>query len=516
MQGKFPRSALLITSFLALSLTTSGVYAGIFDKPKGNQAQSEKFIDFKSLFSWKKKKDIEESVKKAPAKVKPSVKKVKSKPVTVKKKPKKVVSAKSLPVVAPSPVPAPKRDRAAVDQVQETLKQLQIMDEQDAKKLLPVNAAKSVNQPATEEQAPVKTVAGQLAPLGFADASWEDAVEGFRFHAAAARRLMTEGRPDLAVAEVALARANAGSVQEVNEAGLLQAVTEVMIGKEVQSPIVRGANHPADWKAIEVARAEIAGEKSSYSVLSAIEEVAKWPDPVAALVVRHFAPLVDKKSADVLVALADRLNASGTLSPTVVPLVRGYSQKLAGDQQSALASFEAASTSVLGGVASQAKLELLEAGISAKSLSPEEISAAATDIVNIKTNDHVERRALRILADNAPIGERINALRALENAEYSIERKAAVKAELDKVIEQVAVEAEKVAAQQKEADEAKLKAEKSQEAEVHDVEQAEPTWLLDDQEPTDKKAKAGSVSIKTINKALSETNEIIRSFEQGK
>lgn len=516
MQGKFPRSALIITSFLALSLTTSGVYAGKLDVAPETVVRTGKSKDSNPIIQRKKKTEASAPAKKTPALAPKSVRRPKPSSKASKITPKKAVSAKSLPNKAPTPIPAPDRNAEAVDQVQETLKQLKILDEQDVKKALPAADTASTKTPPVEKEAvSVNAVAGQLAPLGFADGSWEDAVEGFRFHATSARRLMAEGRPDLAVAEIALASGKAETAQEVTEATLLQAATDVLIGKEVKSPIVRGANQSSDWKALEVARASIAGEKSVYRVFDAINEVAKWPDPVAALTIRCFAPLVDKKSVDHLNALADRLNASGTLNPSVIPLVKGYAAKIAGDDKRALANFEVASASVLGGVASQAKLELLEAGIAMKTFSNEEIAAAATDIINIRTNDHVERRALRILADSTSGEEKINALRALEIAEYNETRKAAIKAELDKVVNQIAADAAKAIAQQKDAENAKTEAEKAGKDKVVNENKEEPTWLLEEENTANRTSKSGSISIKSINKTLNETNDIIRSFEEG-
>jgi hypothetical protein len=95
--------------------------------------------------------------------------------------------------------------------------------------------------------------------LGFAASDWEDGTDGFRFHAAAARRIMTEGRPDLAVSEILFAKESALRVEDMSEADGLLAVADILMGKEVRTPVANGSEYPNDWKAMEVARASISG-----------------------------------------------------------------------------------------------------------------------------------------------------------------------------------------------------------------------------------------------------------------
>lgn len=499
MQGKFPRSALLIASFIALSLSTSGVRAGNADRDPGYLV-SVKSAQNSKVVNKRKTRQAASLPGKAPI---PSVRPGKRKPAKPAKPVyRKNTSTKKLPAAAAAPVPE-KLDYSKIkENVQETVKGLEVLEAEMQVKAPPVD------KPAEK----VGDVVRSFGALGFANSDWEDGVEGFRFHAAAARRLMSEGRPDLAVAEIAFAKDKASEVDEVAEAARLLSVADVLIGKEVQSSIVRGAAFPVDWKAMEVARAGISGEKPAYSVLVAIDEVSKWPDPLAALVIRHYAPLVDKRSADALVAVANRLNASGSLNPSVLPLIRGYVHKLAGEDDKAKSTFETASTSVLGGVSGRAKLELLEAGIKGSAFSKNEIAAAATDIVNIRTNDVVERRALRILADNVTGADKINALRSLEKVEPNVERKAEISLELDKLIEEIAL-AEKAEEEKRLAEAAKQEkaVDKAPEAE-----KSEPTWLLEEEADEKKAPSKGRVSIKSINQSLGEANDIVRSFKEQK
>lgn len=500
MQGKFPRSALLIASFVALSLSTSGVYAGNAGRDPGYHASVKSAQKSKVVNKRKARQATVSLPSKAPIpSVRPGNRKFAkpAKPVN-----RKNTSPKKLPVAATAPVPENLDYSRIKESVQNTVKGLEILEGEKQAKM------PQVDKPAETSGDVVRG----FAALGFANSDWEEGVEGFRFHAAAARRLMSEGRPDLAVAEIAFAKDKATEAGEIAEAGRLLSVADVLIGKEVQSSIVRGAAFPVDWKAMEVARAGISGEKPAYPVLVAIDEVSKWPDPLAALVIRHFAPLVDKRSADALIAVADRLNASGSLNPSVLPLIRGYVYKMAGEADKAKSAFEAASTSVLGGVSGRAKLELLEAGIKGNAFSKNEIAAAATDIVNIRTNDVVERRALRILADNVTGADKINALRSLEKIEPNVERKTEISLELDKLIEEIAL------AEKAEEEKRMAEAEKQKKAEdkAPEVQKSEPTWLLEEEGDEKKAPSKGKVSIKSINQSLSEADDIVRSFKEQK
>jgi hypothetical protein len=263
---------------------------------------------------------------------------------------------------------------------------------------------------------------------------------------------------------------------------------------------------------MEVARASISGEKPAYSVNVALDEVSKWPDALSALIISHYAPLVNKQSASALLKIAERLNAAGTLNQSVLPLVRGYKYKVDGDSKMANSEFETASSSVLGGVSGRAKLELLEAKLKEKSLSKEQIASTATDIANIKTADYIERRALRVLADNLEGVEKINVLRRLEKLEFNPETKALISHEIDGLIADV--DASTNVTEDK-ASESPI-VEKNMEKKIKDEPQKEATWLLDDEREIKKGTQLRRVSIKSIKQSLSEVDEIVRSFEDVK
>lgn len=491
MQGKFPRTALIISSFMVLSLSTSAVLARSTDKEAVGIVKN---TGGKSLSAILKRKEAVSLPGKVPVPIARPKKQKKVK--SLKSVPKKKVVEKKLPSPALVPVPVEPDFSAIQKNVQETVKELKAAE---APRLESVG---SVN---INESHPVTA-------LGFATSSWEDSAEGFRFHAAAARRIMTEGRPDLATSEIALAKENALKVEEISEVDGLLAVADVLMGKEVRNPIAPGEGYPSDWKAVEVARASISGEKPIHSVIGALDEVSNWPDPLSALIIRHYAPLVDKHSANILLMIAERLNAAGALNQSVLPLVRGFKYKIDGDYKKADTEFEKASTSVLGGVSGRAKLELLEAKLNEKSLTREQIVATATDIVNIKTADYVERRALRILADNVDGVDKINTLRKLEKLEFVPAAKALITQEIDKLISDIAVAEKVLDEKMNDIPAIENKAGKQAESEQKN----EARWLLDEEVEDRKSSQPKRVSIKSIKQSLSEVGEIVRSFEEVK
>lgn len=520
MQGKFPRTALLFASFLALSLSTSGVYAENSRIAAQSAAPEKQGILYKIFGIGKKKEPAVVLPQKAPepvqspkADVKPKKKSQPKKAEPARKAPAKKASTPKKKVPIPvKKVQTPKANIAPAAVAPEVVKPDQAQIKENVQKT--VQGLEKID---TEKAAGAGQVVAttEFYPLGFSSSVWNDADEGFRFHAAAARRMMSEGRPDLALMEIASSKEKASTAEELAEADRLQATADILIGKEVTNVIVSGANYPNDWKAVEVARASIAGDKSSYSVLIAIDEISKWPDAVASLIIRNYAPIADKNSIDVLVALADKLNASGSLNPSVVFLIAGYKHKISGNWDSAKAEFEKASSSVLGGVAARAKMELLEAGISKKEFSSEEIAAAATDIVNVRTNDSVERKALRLLADNSQGEEKVGALRLLEKLTSSPIIKDQVSKELDMVLGVIA----KTAKEEQERIKAEAEAEKKAKEEVleeNNVKPEEPTWLLEEDVPEKTTKPKGRLSVKAIQKSVSEAKDFIRSFEEEK
>lgn len=492
MQGKFPRTSLIISSLIVLSLSTSGVYARNTEKA---QVSIEKNTGGKSLSSIFKRKSQVSLPNKVPVPL--SRPKKKRKVNNVKKVPPKNVSEIKLPLPAAAPMPE-KPDYSSIQKnVQDIVDKLNINGH--------VEASKQVRDDSLTERRSV------LA-LGFAASDWEDGSDGFRFHAAAARRIMTEGRPDLALSEISFAKESALRVEDMSEADGLLAVADILMGKEVQTPVANGSEYPNDWKAMEVARASISGEQPVYSVNVALDEVSKWPDALSALIINHYAPLVNRQSANALLKIAERLNAAGTLNQSVLPLVRGYKYKVDGDIKKATSEFEAASSSVLGGVSGRAKLELLEAKLQEKSLSKEQIAATATDIANIKSADYIERRALRILADNLDGVEKINVLRRLEKLEFKPDAKASISNEIDVLIADV--EATKSVV--KDGDRKIPVDDNKIENKGEDESQKEATWLLDDERQEHKETQLKRVSIKSIKQSLGEVDDIVRSFEDVK
>lgn len=508
MQGKIPGSAILLVSFFVLSVSTSG-YA---TAAAADNAEPTTLIEIlKKRFGGSSDKEVVApavAVETQDQEVKPAPKR-ESRPVNPVKK--QVRSAQrpiiELPKNVPVPTPSPKNEFAGED-VSKHKEEVGIhVDESLSQEK--VSEMKNDDPAITPEEDVVSSEGDEVGSiLGFADSSWADAPAGFRFHVATARRMMTEGRPDLALAEIDLAKDGAATVSQVDEADRLRAVANVLMGKEVYLKIANKEDAP-DWKAVEVMRAAVNGDKPSYSVILSLDEVMKWPDPVAALAIRHFAPIVDKKSADPVLLFSEKLHRSGSLNPSVMPLVQGYVYKVKGDADRSVEQFKIASTSVLGGVAGLAKLELLEKYLQGGSVDKQEVVELSTDIINIGSNDHVHRRALRILIDHVEGVEKVNALRSLEKIEPDEKRRAVINEELDRVLAKIA--------EGRQTDKGKERdgvvgAEVSGASNISLSD--EPVWLLEDEKHEATEIEKTRISLSGIRSALKESNEIVRTFEE--
>jgi len=337
---------------------------------------------------------------------------------------------------------------------------------------------------------------GIVPPLGLAGGKWETGDSGFRFHAAQARSMLSAGRPDVAASEARRAKDAASGQTDAAEAGSLLAAANVMMGRAEPGPFP--ATDPG-WQAFEVAREGIAGRRSS-STVAAVREVTRWPSTAAAPLVPHLAAAAESShAAEAVLGLARKLRASGDIDDAVLKLAEGYSALHAGRHEEASKLFAAASdpNPRRFALAARARLEALEAGMAAGSLSDAEILQGSEDVAGIGSGDWVEKRALRIAADRTEGARKLSFLRRLEKLEKGAGREAVAK-EIDRVI----------------ADIENAGAKSTETGVVNPPPPAE--WLLDPVQeiPSTKETTEAEVSgVEAADKALDSAGSLIESIE---